>query len=59
MIEAKVKELKKKYRKIKVVIYSGLDKVPYSKYKHNSYSSVFIDNEEDPVKVIFEVWYYC
>ena len=55
MIEAKVKELKKKYRKIKVVIYSGLDKVPYSKFKHSSYSSVFIDNEEDPVKVIFEV----
>lgn len=55
MIEAKVKELKKKYGKIKVVIYRGLDKVPYSKYKHSGYSSVFIDNEEDPVKVIFEV----
>ena len=47
MIETKVKELKKKYGKIKVVI--------YSKYKYSSYFSVFIDNEVEPVKVIFEI----
>lgn len=56
MIETKVKELKKKYGKIKVVIYSGSDKVSYSKYKYSSYFSVFIDNEVEPVKVIFEIW---
>ena len=55
MIESKVKELRKKYGKIKVVIYKGLDKVPYSKYKNIGYSSVFVSTEEDPVKVIFEV----
>ena len=56
MIETKVKELRKKYGKVKVVIYKGLDKVPYSKYKSISYFSVFVNTEENPVKVIFEVW---
>ena len=55
MIETKVKELRKKYGKVKVVIYKGLDKVPYSKYKNISYFSVFVNDEVEPVKVIFEV----
>ena len=55
MIETKVKELRKKYGKVKIVIYKGLDKVPYSKYKNISYFSVFVNTEENPVKVIFEV----
>lgn len=55
MIEEKVKELKKKYTKIKVIIYKDMDKVPYSKYKYSGYHSVFIDKEIFPVKVIFEI----
>lgn len=55
MIETKVKELRKKYGKVEVVIYKGLNKVPYSKYKSVGYFSVFVNTEENPVKVIFEV----